>query len=425
MHDITCCEAAMDHTVRVVEDTSSVIELRQYTLHPGQRETLIELFEREFVETQEAAGMRLIGQFRDIRNPDRFVWVRGFRDMSSRARALQSFYGGTTWAMHRAAANATMIDSDDVLLLRPMDAGFRLPSARAAVGSPTQPAALIVATLYLLAAPVDAEFVRFFDTQMRPALIAAGAVPIARLQTELADNNFPALPVRAGEHAFVWFAAFADATEHARHVEQLSSVPDWHTRIQPRLSGSLAAPEQVLMLEPTPRSLLGRGAAPGYTLERTGDVHDFDFLAGNWQVLNRRLRQRGSGSGEWDEFPATMHARLHLDGTANSDEIVFHTQGWSGMTVRAFEVAQRRWAIYWINSRHGALSSPVFGGFSGNRGEFFGEDEDDGRPVQVRFRWTRLTPDHVRWEQAFAYGAGAQWETNWTMDMTRAGGAGQ
>ncbi len=61
-----------------------VIELRRYTLHPGHREILIRLFDREFVEPQEAAGMRVIGQFRDLSDPDRFVWLRGFTDMSSR-----------------------------------------------------------------------------------------------------------------------------------------------------------------------------------------------------------------------------------------------------------------------------------------------------------------------------------------------------
>jgi hypothetical protein len=46
--------------------SSAVIELRQYTLHPGRRDELITLFEREFVETQEAEGIDLIGQFVDL-----------------------------------------------------------------------------------------------------------------------------------------------------------------------------------------------------------------------------------------------------------------------------------------------------------------------------------------------------------------------
>ena len=101
-----------------------IVELRQYTLHPGKRDVLIDLFDREFVESQEALGMKIIGQFRDLDDPNRFVWLRGFRDMPSRAQALEDFYGGPVWKAHREAANATMIDSDNVLLLHPATSDF-------------------------------------------------------------------------------------------------------------------------------------------------------------------------------------------------------------------------------------------------------------------------------------------------------------
>src|SRR3989442_14099753 len=68
-----------------------IVELRQYTLHPGKRDILIDLFDREFIEPQEAIGIKVIGQFRDVDDPDRFVWLRGFRDVASRAKALQDF----------------------------------------------------------------------------------------------------------------------------------------------------------------------------------------------------------------------------------------------------------------------------------------------------------------------------------------------
>ena len=58
-----------------------VLELRQYTLRAGQRDVLIDLFDRELVETQEAVGMSVVGQFRDLDRPDRFVWLRGVTDM--------------------------------------------------------------------------------------------------------------------------------------------------------------------------------------------------------------------------------------------------------------------------------------------------------------------------------------------------------
>src|SRR5262252_8511800 len=89
-----------------------VLELRQYALKPGQREVLINLFERHFVESQEATGMTVVGQFRDRRHDDRFVWLRGFTNMESRQQALEAFYGGPVWAAHRDVANGTMLDSD-------------------------------------------------------------------------------------------------------------------------------------------------------------------------------------------------------------------------------------------------------------------------------------------------------------------------
>ena len=49
--------------------STAIVELRQYLLHPNQRDTLIELFDREFVETQEAVGMAVLGQFRDPTGP--------------------------------------------------------------------------------------------------------------------------------------------------------------------------------------------------------------------------------------------------------------------------------------------------------------------------------------------------------------------
>ena len=89
---------------------SPVVELRQYTLRPGQRDVLIDLFDREFIESQEAEGMAIVGQFRDLDDPDRFVWIRGFPSMPARARALASFYGGIDQALRRELAAVSVAD---------------------------------------------------------------------------------------------------------------------------------------------------------------------------------------------------------------------------------------------------------------------------------------------------------------------------
>ena len=149
----------------------------------------------------------------------------------------------------------------------------------------------------------------------------------------------------------------------------------------------------------------------------TGDIHDFDFLFGNWAVTNRRLKQRWVGSDDWDVFTGVERCEPRLGGAANIDEINCPTRGFSGMTIRLFDRALRRWSIYWVNSGGATLFPPVHGGFAGDRGLFFGEDEDDG-PVRVRFLWEKQGPIHARWSQAFSRD-GAAWETNWIMEFTR------
>ena len=235
-----------------------VLELRQYTLHDGQRDVLVSLFERELVESQEALGMRLVGQFRDADHPRRFVWLRGFTDMAARREALAAFYGGPVWKTHRAAANATMEDSSNVLLLRPVgDGAFAPPrAARPPAAAAAQGAGLIVATLYFRDAPVDDAFVRFYQRELLPLRRELGAQPLALLQTESAQNTFPALPVREGEQVLVAFERFESAQAYRAHARRLARSARWREQVAPALRAQLKGEPQVLRLAPTPRSLL-------------------------------------------------------------------------------------------------------------------------------------------------------------------------
>lgn len=185
----------------------AILELRQYTLKPGCRDELIELFEREFVASQEALGITLPGRFRDLDDPDRFIWLRGFNDMDARREALEAFYGGPVWSAHRAAANATMIDSDNVLLLRPLDAD-NLEPRLGGKGS----GLLVLSVLDAEAAP---DIARRFETRALPALVLAGADLLGRWVSELSENTYPRLPVREGETVFAWLARFPDQAAYA------------------------------------------------------------------------------------------------------------------------------------------------------------------------------------------------------------------
>ena len=248
----------IDAAGRLVHD-DAVIELRQYTMHPGQRDTLVELFEREFIEPQEAAGMHVIGHFRDLDDPDRYVWMRGFPGMAARAHALASFYLGPVWQRHRAAANATLLDNDDVLLLKPArpGSGFAAATAvRPGVGGSAQAPGVFVAGICSLGAPAEQRFTGMFDQQLAPLLREAGGEPIATYATDPSDNTFPRLPVREGERVFVWFARFDDEHAHRRHVAALADDPRWRSALADALLDDLRQAPQWLRLSPTPRSEL-------------------------------------------------------------------------------------------------------------------------------------------------------------------------
>jgi quinol monooxygenase YgiN len=235
-----------------------IVEFRQYTLRPGQRDALIELFDREFVESQEAVGMQIIGQFRDLDDPDRFVWLRGFPDMDARAGSLGAFYDGPVWLAHRDTANATMVDSDNVLLLRQArpSSGFVLEEKRPPRGAAETPAGLVAATICRLDPAAEDDFVAFFEGVLAPTLADAGATILASFVAEHSPNTFPRLPVREGEAVFVWFMRFSDLAAYERHRAALAQSPRWRTEIAPALARCVEGTPEVRRLSPTARSRL-------------------------------------------------------------------------------------------------------------------------------------------------------------------------
>lgn len=239
----------------------TVFELRQYTLHPGQRDVLIDVFDDYFVEGQEQQGMRIIGQFRDRDNPDRFVWLRSFPDMPARATALQGFYTGPVWKTHNRTANATMVDSGNVLLLRPLRPETAFATSTIALPPPGTRGpgkGLLLASIVYVSQRTPTEFGEFFEKELKPQWAAAGASVIAQMVSEQSPNTFPALPVREAENVFVWFSLFPDQAALARQQRALSDSMEWRV-----LSGKLSLwthqPIQTLRLEPTARSRLQRG----------------------------------------------------------------------------------------------------------------------------------------------------------------------
>jgi hypothetical protein len=129
--------------------------------------------------------------------------MREFADLEMRKKALEGFYYGPVWQEHRTAANATILDSDNVLLLRrvPLPAG---PHGDWSAGGE------IEAMVYYLGTVDVAAFLGYFDAHLEPLLAARGSRPLLRFATADVPNNFPRLPIR-GDRVFVRFATRARA----------------------------------------------------------------------------------------------------------------------------------------------------------------------------------------------------------------------
>ncbi|MEP6731521.1 MAG: hypothetical protein ABJE10_12815 [bacterium] len=153
-------------------------------------------------------------------------------------------------------------------------------------------------------------------------------------------------------------------------------------------------------------------------------AHDFDFMHGEWKATLKRLVKPLTGSTTWVEFAGTQTTKPIWDGSANMDEfIVDNTQQnihIRGMTLRLYNPATREWSIYWANKTSGTLGLPaVVGRFKNGRGEFYDQEEFNGRTIFVRYAWSDITPTSAHFEQSFSTDAGKTWETNWISDLTR------
>ena len=149
--------------------------------------------------------------------------------------------------------------------------------------------------------------------------------------------------------------------------------------------------------------------------------NDFDFFIGEWTVKHRRLKTLLSHSHEWDEFESKVTDRAIMGGIANLEEMIFErdTGKFYCTSLSIFNPKTQLWSQYWVDSGNATLTSPMVGKFSGGVGDFFADDDFEGRKVLARSRWYDITKNSCKWEQALSDDDGKTWETNWVMNFTR------
>jgi hypothetical protein len=219
-----------------------VVELRRYLIKEDAREHFARYFETYFPEAFQQIGAIAFGQFLERKDPARFTWMRGFRSLEDRAKLNAAFYDGPVWKEHAARMNDLMIDSDNVLLLRPLSPERAIPILPAVDVVKDRARGAVVAHLF----PVKTGQVAAFAAQAEATFArhrAAGLREAGLLVTLDVPNNFPRHPIRSDGPWVVWLGIVKDD----RMLESLPPFP---------ATDLLRGAAELVILDPTARSRL-------------------------------------------------------------------------------------------------------------------------------------------------------------------------
>lgn len=229
-----------------------VIELRRYTLVEGAAKRFSRSFETWFPEAFQQLGALVLGHFFERGEVERFTWLRGYPDMAARLAVNTAFYDGPVWQEHKATLNQYILDSDDVLLLRPLHAGTAIPAIASVdpVAEPDGAGGIAVLQIF----PVVEGALHGCAHAAEPwfASYQGRGVTEAGILTTLDEaNNFPRHPIRTDGTFLVWMGVLRDQ----QALDALQPALEAGAAAMLR-SGLLTGPAELLVLDPGQRSRL-------------------------------------------------------------------------------------------------------------------------------------------------------------------------
>jgi len=102
-----------------------IIEMRTYKLKPGKRAEFLEVFRTCSIPAHDEIGMKILGPFLSIEDPDTFFFMRGFPDLASREPMKAKFYEGELWKRELENLLMPMIEKYEVVLVDDPDGKIR------------------------------------------------------------------------------------------------------------------------------------------------------------------------------------------------------------------------------------------------------------------------------------------------------------
>ena len=94
-----------------------IIEMRTYKIKPGHRAEFLEIFESKSIPAHKEIGMKILGPYLSIEDPDTFFFMRAFPNLESRDPMKAKFYEGELWKRELEQKLMPMIEKFDVVLI--------------------------------------------------------------------------------------------------------------------------------------------------------------------------------------------------------------------------------------------------------------------------------------------------------------------
>jgi len=94
-----------------------IIEMRTYKTKPGKRAEFLDVFRTRSMPAHAEIGMRILGPFVSVEDPDQFFFMRGFPDLASREPMKAKFYEGPLWKTELEQMLIPMLERYDVVLV--------------------------------------------------------------------------------------------------------------------------------------------------------------------------------------------------------------------------------------------------------------------------------------------------------------------
>ena len=98
-----------------------IIEMRTYKTKPGKRSQFLEVFRSKSIPAHLEIGMKILGPFLSVEDPDTFFFMRGFPDLPSREPMKAKFYEGELWKSELEGVLMPMLEKYEVVVVEDAD----------------------------------------------------------------------------------------------------------------------------------------------------------------------------------------------------------------------------------------------------------------------------------------------------------------